>query len=309
MDVVLPPPPTKTTRRRRTKVPENLSEAEKEEWRKKNNKLAAQDLRNRKKQYEETLEKQKTELDRENQQLQERARQLEAEQQSLKNRLALMSEVLRQSQNPETNITPQMDIDDDENSVSFNANTESAALTPQQPDLQRMAPVLLLILGTMLSQPMPNFGTKTSSNQVNSSSPRISTPTKSTSKDVHSLSSNTPGDVSEETKSSRRSRRLAKRTSSVARSLSPTTNQRPSQTPPPPQVVITGAPEMNCTSLIPMSNPNMSATTTCGQQSRSRILETLQMHLENIAASSSHVKMEADDPLQSLLPLLVQGVA
>eukprot|EP00730_Choanoeca_flexa_P014984 TRINITY_DN6752_c0_g1_i1.p1 TRINITY_DN6752_c0_g1~~TRINITY_DN6752_c0_g1_i1.p1 ORF type:complete len:364 (+),score=50.37 TRINITY_DN6752_c0_g1_i1:179-1270(+) len=351
----LPPSPTKKHRRRRTKLPANLSEAEKDAWRKQNNKLAAQDLRNRRKQYEDDLKSRHDALERENRQLESRTESLEKQQAELQHRLQLFQQCLSAVETEQKDIgntvntskrneasgsleptnaqALAMDTTDDQkkpNSAAMVAPAESAALSPQQSELQRMAPLLMMLLGTILSQPLT---TSTSSESITAQEVSSASST-ATSQSPSRTKTSTPSINSTPSASGlRRSRRLAKRPSEAvhrpSRSQSPP-RPAPQRTATPPTTsssklgnsalspILSGlslnpAAQDSCPTSTSTSTPQTSVAaghSTSTKEVSQLLALTLQTHLHSIVeqAARNTVKQEAEDisqdPLQSLQLLL-----
>jgi hypothetical protein len=321
---LLPPSPTKKNRRKRQQVPDNLTSEQKEEWRKRNNKEAAQDLRNRRKQYEDDLTARADRLESENRGLELHASRLESDQEALRQKIGLFQQCMSAMDNEQKEsrstqphnvslelATAAMDVTDD-NDFSKNSPghhvvvDESAALNPQQSELQRMAPVLILLLGTILSQPQP------SSLQA----PSASTTTASTSSTVSSTaetcnpSSAKPSSNSPDQTGIRRSRRLAKRPSEVVHPASPCQPAREAAC---ESLLAKSVPAV--TQSAPSLSPQALATSCLSQVDGSSaipelIMVAMRMHLKTIVAKASleAIKAEAmdiaSDPIQSLIPLL-----
>lgn len=331
--VALPPSPTKKTRRKRTKVPDNMTEEQKEEWRKRNNKEAAQDLRNRRKQYEDELTARASRLEEENRALELHASRLESEQASLRQKIDLFHQCMSAIDNEQNEsssssqplngslepshaqATAAMDVTDDNDFGKQSTEhqvvvDESAALNPQQSELQRMAPVLILLLGSILSQPLPSSTqapcqstTTASSSQTATSTASASNPTTST---TSSSSPSGPSGV-------RRSRRLAKRPSEAVHPPSPSVCQPALILPPGNPSTASTAPAT--TPSAPSLNPQALATSLSESSVDSSampqlIMMALQHHLGNIAkqASLNAIKAEAEDcptdAISSLIPFL-----
>ena len=322
--VALPPSPTKKTRRKRTKVPEELTDDQKDEWRKRNNKEAAQDLRNRRKQYEDDLTARADRLESENRGLELHANRLETEQEMLRQKISLFQQCMSamESEQSDCNSSTQphngslelataasMDVTDDNDFSKHSTGhhvvvDESAALNPQQSELQRMAPVLILLLGTILSQPLPSSlqAPSPSTTTASSSSTASSTATPS------NPSSSTPSSNLPDPSGARRSRRLAKRPSEVVHPPSPPTGMAATS-------LASGSSAPADTLSAQSLSPQALATSCLSLNDGSLAIPELVMiairqHLTTIVAKASldAIKAEAvdisTDPILSLIPLL-----
>jgi len=98
MEAVKRPQLPKVQRKKRQKLDDSLSEKQKNHVRRSNNRKAAQNLRNRKKNYEETLVNRADELREENMELEGRVRELATFQEDLRNKIRIISSVVEKVQ-------------------------------------------------------------------------------------------------------------------------------------------------------------------------------------------------------------------
>lgn len=110
-DAVKRPQLPKVQRKKRQKLDDSLNEREKNLVRRNNNRQAAQNLRNRKRNYEESLVKQSDQLREENIELEGRVRELATLQEDLRNKIRIISSVVERVQEMEQQQQKQQPLD------------------------------------------------------------------------------------------------------------------------------------------------------------------------------------------------------